>query len=147
MLPCLRRFMKKHFKKHRHAVSIRILRAAPTSPYMESDMSDLGKLKIGLIQAIVLAFYDADAQLATPPAGVAVSWSVTGPATITPSADGLSAVVTATADGTVAVAAVATAEGFSASDSATFEVTAGAAVTIKIQLAPAAAPAAPAATA
>jgi hypothetical protein len=132
--------MLEYFHRRRwyeRAHHVRILTNAPFSTFMEHHMK-LGNLKEATPQALVLAFFDAGKFLTAAPTSPVALWSVTGAgATVIPSTDTLSAVITPTSTGTVTVTVTVTgANGFSATDSATLEVISGVAVSVQIQLAP-----------
>ena len=147
-------FFGREISEKRSLHNVRILDRAPYSIYLEDTKMDLGKLKEATAQALVLAFYDAGNFLTTAPSTFTASWSVTGAgASIVPSTDGSSAVVTPTSTGTITVSVSVSGtntdgSAFSATSSSTLEVVSGIAVSVQIQLAPvvpAPAPVAPAA--
>ena len=100
---------------------------------------DLGNSQEKSPVSLVLAFFDAGGFIAAAPTSPTANWTVTGAgALIVPAADGMSAIITPASTGQITVGVTVSGSGFSASDSATVEVVSGVAVSVKIQLAPAA---------
>lgn len=100
---------------------------------------DLGKSKGITTTALMLAFFDTNGFIDSAPEAPVIAWSVdtASGATITPSADGLSAVVTPKQPGTVTIAVQVSGTNFApAADTATIEFSSGAPVSVKIQLQP-----------